>query len=95
MGVKSAKRIIAARKNGPLDFDALKRIGVVLKRAIYFITCSGRMMYPVKIEEDYICSHLIGDEKKKVWDISSTGTYRQISLFDDMSVPALTAAGGL
>lgn len=95
MGVKSAKRIIAARRNGPLDFDALKRIGVVLKRAIYFITCSGKMMYPVKIEEDYICSHLIGDEKKKVWDISSSGTYRQISLFDTINVPTLTAAGGL
>ncbi|RKD28921.1 putative DNA modification/repair radical SAM protein [Lacrimispora algidixylanolytica] len=95
MGVKSAKRIIAARKNGPLDFDALKRIGVVLKRAIYFITCSGKMMYPVKINEDYICSHLIGDEKKKVWDISSSGTYRQISLFDTINVPTLTAAGGL
>lgn len=95
MGVKSAKRIIAARKNGPLDFDALKRIGVVLKRAIYFITCSGKMMYPVKIDEDYICSHLIGDEKKKVWDINSSGTYRQISLFDTINVPTLTAAGGL
>jgi putative DNA modification/repair radical SAM protein len=95
MGVKSAKRIIAARRNGPLDFDALKRIGVVLKRAIYFITCSGKTMYPLKIDEDYICSHLIGDEKKKVWDISSSGTYRQISLFDDMNVPALTVAGGL
>ncbi|WP_313069657.1 putative DNA modification/repair radical SAM protein [Lacrimispora sp.] len=95
MGVKSAKRIIATRKNGPLDFDALKRIGVVLKRAIYFITCSGKMMYPVKIEEDYICSHLIGDEKKKVWDISSSGTYQQISLFDTINVPTLTVAGGL
>lgn len=94
MGVKSAQRIIAARKNGPLDFDALKKIGVVLKRAIYFITCSGRMMYPVKIDEDYISRHLIGDEKRKVWEIGSIGSYRQISLFDDMNTPSLTAAGG-
>ena len=28
MGVKSAQRIVAARKSGPLDFDALKKIGV-------------------------------------------------------------------
>lgn len=95
MGVKSAQRIVAARKNGPLDFDALKKIGVVLKRAIYFITCSGRMMYPVKIDEDYISSHLIGDEKRKVWEIGSFGSYRQISLFDDMNVPSLTVSGGL
>ena len=95
MGVKSAQRIVAARKNGPLDFDALKKIGVVLKRAIYFITCSGRMMYPVKIDEDYISSHLIGDEKRKVWEIGSFGSYRQISLFDDMNAPSLTVSGGL
>ncbi|WP_077611015.1 putative DNA modification/repair radical SAM protein [Clostridium sp. Marseille-P2415] len=95
MGVKSAKRIIAARRNAPLDFDALKKIGVVLKRALYFITCSGRMMYPVKIEEDYISSHLIGDEQKKIWDIGSTGTFRQLSLFDDMNLPALSGPGGM
>ncbi len=95
MGVKSVKRIIAARRNGPLDFDALKKIGVVLKRAIYFITCSGRMMYPVKIEEDYISNHLIGEEQKKIWDIGSTGTFRQLSLFDDMNLPALRDFGGI
>ncbi|WP_124066293.1 putative DNA modification/repair radical SAM protein [Clostridium sp. E02] len=86
MGVKSVRRIIAARRGGPLSFDALKKIGVVLKRAHYFITCSGRMMYPVKIEEDYICRHLVGDEKRKVWDISSSGMFRQLSLFDDVGV---------
>ncbi len=36
MGVKSAKRIIAARKNGPLDFDALKRIGRCIKTSDLF-----------------------------------------------------------
>ncbi len=42
LGVKSAKRIIYARRAHSLDFDALKKIGVVLKRARYFITCNGR-----------------------------------------------------
>lgn len=41
IGPKSAKRIVTARKSGALDFDALKRIGVVLKRAQYFIQCKG------------------------------------------------------
>ena len=95
MGVKSAKRIIAARKNAPLDFDGLKKVGVVLKRAVYFITCSGRMMYPVKLDEDSISRHLIGEEQRKVWDIGSQGTFRQLSLFDDMSLPALSGQGGL
>ncbi len=48
IGVISAKRILAARRIGPLNFQGLKKIGVVLKRAQYFITCSGRMMEGLK-----------------------------------------------
>lgn len=86
MGVKSVRRILAARRMGTLDFDTLRRIGVVLKRAAYFITCSGRMMYPTRIDEDYITSHLVGEERRAVWDISQKGAYRQLSLFDDMKL---------
>ena len=43
IGVKSAQRIVKARRLGSLDFPDLKRIGVVLKRALYFITCRGRL----------------------------------------------------
>ncbi|MCX8129981.1 MAG: putative DNA modification/repair radical SAM protein [Clostridia bacterium] len=42
IGVKSAKRIIAARRTCHLDFENLKKLGVVLKRARYFITCKGK-----------------------------------------------------
>ena len=95
MGVKSVKRIIAARRSGILDFEALKKMGVVLKRAHYFITCSGRMMYPVKIEEDYISRHLVGEKRRSVWDITSTNTYRQLSLFDDTSLSTQINPGGI
>ena len=44
IGVRSAGRIVKARKGHSLDFGALKRIGVVLKRAQYFVTCQGRSM---------------------------------------------------
>ena len=84
VGVKSARRIIAARKQGKLDFDGLKRIGVVLKRARYFITCSGKMEASFRLDEDAIASALIGDERRKVWDIENRNSYRQLSLFDDM-----------
>lgn len=47
IGVKSANRIVKARRHSRLDFSDLKKIGVVLKRAAYFITCSGRMMYSI------------------------------------------------
>lgn len=42
IGVTTARRIVAARRHGSLGFDELKRLGVVLKRARYFLTCRGR-----------------------------------------------------
>ena len=82
IGVKSAQRIVRARRNGNLTFENLKKIGVVLKRALYFITCGGKMMYPTKIEEDYITRNLISNKEKLPFDRDGM-TYRQISLFDD------------
>lgn len=84
VGVKSARRIIAARRCGNLTFADLKKIGVVLKRALYFITCSGRMMYPTKLEEDYIVRNLT-TEKDRIQFGSDGMTYKQMSLFDDGS----------
>ncbi|MDR1195315.1 MAG: putative DNA modification/repair radical SAM protein [Endomicrobium sp.] len=39
IGVISAQRIIIARKHNTLDFNSLKKLGVTLKRAKYFIVC--------------------------------------------------------
>ena len=83
IGVKSAKRIMEARRGTALDFGDLKKLGVVLKRAMYFITCKGRMMYPVKVDQDFITSQLVGVERQKVWDIGTSDSYRQLSMFDD------------
>lgn len=82
IGVKSAGRIIGARKSAVLGFEDLKKIGVVLKRALYFITCSGRMMYRTKLEEDYIVRNMI-DEKERLPFSRDGMTYRQLSLFDE------------
>ncbi|NTW82090.1 MAG: putative DNA modification/repair radical SAM protein [Chlorobiaceae bacterium] len=41
IGVTSARRIIAARRFSVITPEGLKKIGVVMKRAKYFITCSG------------------------------------------------------
>ena len=86
MGVKSARRIVAARRQGKLDFPDLKGMGVVLKRAVYFITCSGKMMPGVRLDQDYITSCLVGDERRAAWDIEHKDCYRQLSLFDDMNL---------
>ena len=82
IGVKSARRIVQARRSSVLDYVHLKKMGVVLKRAVYFITCSGRQMYPLRIEEDFITRQLIDDGKRLPFDASGA-TYRQLSLFDD------------
>lgn len=83
VGVKSAQRIVKARRNGHLTFNDLKKIGVVLKRALYFITCNGKMMYNTKIEEDYITRNLLSVKEKLPFDKDGV-TYRQLSLFDDV-----------
>lgn len=84
IGVKSARRIIAARKNAVLDFKDLKKLGIVLKRAVYFITCKGKMMYPIKIDEDFITRELLSTKDRLPFGIDKDITYRQLSLFDDM-----------
>ena len=81
---KSASRIIKARKTTVLGFDDLKKMGVVLKRALYFLTCNGKMMYPTKIEEDYITRNLLSAQGKTPAHIQQM-TYRQLSLFDDVN----------
>ena len=83
IGVKSAQRIMRARRSAKLDFDQLKRIGVVLKRAHYFITCNGKMLYHTKIEEDYITRRILELDHAKNWLMDYQMTYRQLSLFDD------------
>ena len=52
IGVVSARRILAARQWRSLDLDSLKKLGVVLKRAQYFITCSGRMTPGLRVRPE-------------------------------------------
>jgi putative DNA modification/repair radical SAM protein len=84
IGTNSAQRIIMARKSAVLDFKDLKRMGIVLKRAVYFITCNGRMMYPVKIEENFITRQLVALKDQPSLGIEKDITYQQLSLFDDV-----------
>ena len=82
IGCKSAARIVKARRTGNLRFEDLKKIGVVLKRALYFITCGGRMMYRTRIDQDYITRNLL-NTRERLPEGADGMTYRQLSLFDD------------
>ena len=87
IGTKSASRIVKARQTGSLDYQALKAIGVVMKRAIYFITCNGRMMYQfLKIDEDYITRNLLENDKDVMKGFGEKVTYKQLTLFDDCGI---------
>ena len=61
IGVKSAKRIRAARRYAALDFDALKKLGVVLKRARYFILCSGKSISPLPTDNPAVIAGAVSD----------------------------------
>ena len=41
IGVKSARMIVTARRSGRITADAMARMGVVMKKARYFVTCGG------------------------------------------------------
>ena len=83
IGVTSAKRIIRARRNFNLNFDNLKGLGVVLKRAIYFVTCSGKYFNHANyLNSSFIETNLLYQERKTL-PIFNTST--QLSLFDNLN----------
>lgn len=80
IGTTSAYRIIRARCASKLDFPALKKLGVVLKRAQYFITCSGKVAQGLRITPDSALNALISDNCKKLLPNREVG--EQLSFFD-------------
>ncbi len=89
IGPKSAKRIVEARRSGTLSFEALKKIGVVLKRAQYFITCAGKTLGHLHPDQDYVTRSLMLNERLPK-DLKDALYGRQMSLFE---LPEFTAAG--
>lgn len=86
IGSKSALRILKARRMAPLSFDSIRKMGVVLKRAQYFITCNGKMHVPIRLEESFITRQLTGLDARTGYAISYPDTrYEQLSLFDFMN----------
>lgn len=94
VGVTSADRILAARRHGTLRFEDLRKLGVVLKRAAFFITCGGRYQPQIKLDAQAMRRALIQDGLPYLGPL-----YRQISLFDAQpggapDLPGLPAAQG-
>lgn len=74
VGVRSAKRIVRARRQQHLSFDDLAKLGVVLKRARFFLTARGKRLEALDLNEAVLRSRLMAPAPVK--------KARQLSLFD-------------
>ena len=81
IGPRSARRILTSRRLGPLDFAGLKKLGVVLKRAQYFIICSGRTISGLTLNRDRILQALLSPQGADSLQ-QTLQQPQQLSLFD-------------
>ncbi|MDF2876932.1 MAG: elongator protein 3/MiaB/NifB [Clostridia bacterium] len=81
IGVRSAQKITSARRLAPLSYPDLKKLGVVLKRAQYFITCRSKYHGSVDLDEDKI-RHVL-TPKLDLNELDNP--YEQLTLFDKPS----------
>jgi len=63
IGVVSAKRILVSRRAVRLQVEDLRKLGVVMKRAQYFLTCRGRMAEGLRFTPDSLLLNLIAAER--------------------------------
>ncbi len=73
IGQVSAMRIIKSRKAGKLDFALLKKMGIVLKRAKYFITCDGKLFEKTSLDPEIL--------KIKLTENKINEQYDQLNIF--------------
>ena len=78
VGVVSARRILSARRAGRLHIDNLRRLGVVMKRAQYFLTASGKIAEGLRFTQDTLLRSLIAAERP----LLPQAPMEQLSLFD-------------
>ncbi|MEG2097134.1 MAG: putative DNA modification/repair radical SAM protein [Pseudoflavonifractor sp.] len=79
IGVTGARRILTARRCGALSFEGLRKLGVVLKRAQYFLTCGGKMTPGLRVSQDGILRHLVAQERPML----AAEAPRQLCLFEN------------
>lgn len=66
IGLTSAKKIVSSRRYFKIEFDDLKKMGVSIKRAKYFITCNGKYFIDRKyFKEKFITSNLVLENNNK------------------------------
>jgi putative DNA modification/repair radical SAM protein len=90
IGVTCATRIVNARRTATLHLDGLKKLGVVLKRAQYFITCGGKKTTGKIIPQIPMLRSLLSEKGLEQLNSRFLFPAQQLSLFDQ---PQLLPAG--
>jgi len=89
IGPTGARKIVTARKSGALRFEDLRKMRIVLRRAAYFITCSGKYMPGIRFEHDFIYHNLVADTSRQPSGLSFAPIPEQLTLFSPQApVPA-------
>ena len=76
IGPVGARKILSARRWRSLDETSLKKLGIVMKRAQYFITCAGRMTPALRAKPESVLRALSALEAPAI-----APQYEQLSLF--------------
>lgn len=79
IGTVSARRIIGQRRYAAVKYEDLSKIGVVTKRAKYFITCCGRYFGGIDFEPDKVRIAL-GENRL----LALNDAYEQLSMFNQL-----------
>jgi len=88
IGVRSAKRIVYVRRNTILDFYMLKKLGIVLKRAQYFIICNGKTIDNLKTDRNSVLQSLMSKSEARRYykNLNSGPDFEQLSFFNELSL---------
>ena len=83
IGPKSAQNIVKARKYYRLHLTDLKKLGIVIKRAQYFIACNHETPAGLIKDPEWIITSLISSKQYEVLKKHNTQSVsEQLSLFD-------------
>lgn len=90
IGPTGVKKIMSARRYANVTFQMLKQMRIALKRAQFFITCNGKMLYNIPIEQQFIRNRLVDVDALDVAEISGeTVQFKQMNLFSDFQMGAV------
>ena len=78
IGPTGARRILSARRTGLLRFGDLHKMGIVLKRALFFFLCGGRLWECLRFSAETLTRQLQAVERGSL----PSSAAQQLSLFD-------------